>query len=151
MYVVAIRHGKPLTEGYAQDDLKPLSDEGKKTIEKTALHLQEKKIVPDIIFSSPLLRAKQTADIVKDVLGGNLQIEDALGFFFDLQKLISSLTSLQNKTVFLVGHAPNLALFVNALIGEEKLSEMSKGSCAIVEFKDPFELGMGELLEYYEP
>ena len=43
-----------------------LSETGKKQIEETAEFLKDKQV--DIIFSSPLLRAKQTAEIIKDRL-----------------------------------------------------------------------------------
>ena len=43
-----------------------LSEIGKKQIEETAKFLKDKQI--DMIFSSPLLRAKQTAEIIKNEL-----------------------------------------------------------------------------------
>lgn len=60
-----IRHGQPLTDqrracGYAQDV--PLSPEGRRQAEALALWARDKEI--QAVYASPLLRCRQTADIL---------------------------------------------------------------------------------------
>lgn len=77
------------------------------------------KVQPDIIISSPLKRALQTAQFVGNELGyeGKVEISEALGLgatFADFQKMIDKYSDRQD--VFVVGHNPNLFQFVGRLI-----------------------------------
>ena len=56
---VAIRHGKPDNEGYADELLRPLSKEGKVVQRLVAAQLEEEGLIPTAIFSSPILNCWQ--------------------------------------------------------------------------------------------
>lgn len=150
--IVALRHAKPSSEGYAEDSLRPLSDEGRETQKMLMQMLEEKQINPTIILSSPLLRAKQTAQIATDTFGVKFQDEPSLGDEFDSDALLDKLSILsQNETIFLVGHAPSLGGFINRLVGENVIPHgLSKSSAAIVDFDQKVIFGKGKFIDYFK-
>ena len=67
MQLFLLRHGLAVergTHGFEEDDTRPLTPKGRRQLQKTTAAM--KKLEPDfdLILSSPLLRAKQTAEIV---------------------------------------------------------------------------------------
>jgi phosphohistidine phosphatase len=93
----------------------------------------------DVILSSPLKRAAQTAALVGNELGyeGKLIFEDALrpgANFADFRKTLEKYAKLENLMV--VGHNPNLSEFLGRSIsasGCEASVELKKGAVARVE------------------
>lgn len=151
--LVAIRHAKPLSEGYAEDALRPLSEEGKAIQLHAAKQLKDEGIVPTIILSSPLLRAQETAQVITDVFNVPFEDEIALGNDFNQESLLKRIPSPEeNQTLFLVGHAPTLGHFINALVGENVLPHgLSKSCAAVVDFKDKVGVGQAKFVSYYQP
>jgi len=151
--VVAIRHAKPLSEGYQKDSLRPLSEEGVIIQKKMTELLKALGIQPTEIFSSPLLRAQQTAQIATDLYNIPFEDEPALGNIFDPEIILQKIPPTEkNATIFLIGHAPTLGNFVNHLVGEVVLPNgMAKSSAAIVEFKGKIAYGNAQLLHYFTP
>ena len=75
MKIVLLRHGKPTRSDIWLGRLDvPLSEEGKKEVEAIAKKFEGIKI----IYTSPLLRAKQTAEIIARELDAKIEI--AQGF-----------------------------------------------------------------------
>jgi phosphohistidine phosphatase len=93
----------------------------------------------DVIISSPLKRATQTASLVGNELGyeGKLQLEDALrpgASFADFRRLLEKYA--RHEAIMVVGHNPNLSEFLGRTISEpgcEAAIELKKGSVAKVE------------------
>jgi phosphohistidine phosphatase len=93
----------------------------------------------DVIISSPLKRATQTASLVGNELGheGKLVLDNALrptATFLDFRKMLEKLTKLES--VMVVGHNPNLREFLGRIISEgncESAVELKKGAAAKVE------------------
>lgn len=69
----AISNVKSLCSSWPEKFRNPLTKLGRKTVKKSAKNLLDKNI--DLIFSSPLLRTKQTAEIVGKVLGVESKID----------------------------------------------------------------------------
>jgi phosphohistidine phosphatase len=95
----------------------------------------------EIIVSSPLKRATQTAALVGNEMGheGKLVMENALrpqGTFSDFQKMLEKYSRLES--VMVVGHNPNLGEFLGRVICEggcEAVVELKKGAVAKVEMR----------------
>lgn len=151
--IVAIRHAKPVSEGYAEDHLRPISEEGKEAQKKLAAHLQEAGIIPNTIWTSPLLRAQQSAEILSEIFAVPYREEPALGNSFDRERILEKIPLPElNQTLFLVGHAPTLPEFVNDLVGEDALPEgLSKSAAAVVTFTDQIEFGHGYFVQVFKP
>ena len=95
----------------------------------------------EIIVSSPLKRAAQTAALVGNEMGheGKLVMENALrpqSGFADFQKMLEKYA--RQDSILLVGHNPNLSEFLGRLIcdnGREAVVELKKGAVAKVEMR----------------
>ena len=95
----------------------------------------------EVILSSPLKRATQTAALVGNEMGheGKLVLENALrpqAAFSDFQKMLEKY-ALQDS-ILVVGHNPNLREFLGRVIcdsGCEAVIELKKGAVAKVEMR----------------
>jgi phosphohistidine phosphatase len=95
----------------------------------------------DVIVSSPLKRATQTASLVGNEMGyeGKLQVEAALrpaATFADFRKMLEKYS--RQESIMVVGHNPNLSQFLGAVISEsacEASVELKKGAVARVEMR----------------
>ena len=95
----------------------------------------------DVIVSSPLKRATQTASLVGNEMGheGKLQIETGLrpeATFSDFRKLVEKYA--RQEAIMVVGHNPNLSQFLGAIISDsgcEASVELKKGAVAKVEMR----------------
>lgn len=93
----------------------------------------------DVMISSPLKRATQTASLVGNELSyeGKLQLEDALkpaAMYADFRKMLEKYTKFDS--IMVVGHNPNLSEFLGTVIcepGGEANSDLKKGAVARVE------------------
>jgi len=93
----------------------------------------------EIIVSSPLKRAAQTASLVGNEMGheGKLVMENALrpqASFSDFQKMLEKYA--RQDSMLLVGHNPNLREFLGRIIsdsGGEAVVDLKKGAIAKVE------------------
>lgn len=71
MNLYLIRHAIAVDEGdpeYAQDSLRPLTEKGRKKMRQIARGLRALGAEFDLIVSSPYVRARETAEILSDVL-----------------------------------------------------------------------------------
>ena len=95
----------------------------------------------DVMVSSPLKRATQTASLVGNEMGyeGKLQIETGLrpeGTFSDFRKLVEKYA--RQEAIMVVGHNPHLSQFLGAIISDsgcEASVELKKGAVAKVEMR----------------
>jgi phosphohistidine phosphatase len=122
MKLYLLRHGIAVDRigGEIKSDWeRPLTNEGQEETKTVALALRKIGIKADLIVSSPLVRAKQTADIVMEVLakGSEIQISEALapgGLASDLYKFLKQFS--QKDNIFLVGHEPDISRLAGNLL-----------------------------------
>jgi phosphohistidine phosphatase len=105
----------------------------------------------DAIVTSPLARARATAEIVASALKITAIKEDGrLGNGFNLQSLEEILQDHAGaKAVMLVGHEPSLSSTIGQLVGGASI-DLKKGGLACVEVHDASS-GSGELLSLIPP
>ncbi len=117
-----MRHAKaedPDRSLYPDDSKRPLSREGKKQIEEVAEGLDRTKLRVDRLFSSPYVRARETAAVVAEKIefAGKTVYTDALcphAGFGGLRDLIDR--CVDGETVLLVSHEPFLSAAVSGLL-----------------------------------
>ena len=71
MRIYLVRHSNavdPGTPGYEDDSQRPLTEKGRDKMNKIASALKKMNIKPDLIVSSPYVRARQTAEILEKTL-----------------------------------------------------------------------------------
>jgi phosphohistidine phosphatase len=131
---IAVEHG---AAGYKNDDERPLTGKGERKMWKIADAIKEMEISFDSIFSSPLVRARQTAEIVAEALKckKRLELTDTLSPQQSAKPLIEHLQDQRAvDDILLVGHEPFLSQFVSLLIsGNPETSVLLKkgGFCKL--------------------
>ncbi len=130
-----IRHAKSDWDNANFDDYdRPLSKRGEKNAPFMAKLLKNKEVEPDLIISSPALRAISTAKIFKKELNykkeitANQYIYEA--YINTLQEIIEYVHD-SNDIVLLVGHNPGVSALAYTLCGLKE----SIPTCAIVEIE----------------
>jgi phosphohistidine phosphatase len=154
MRVYFLRHGKAENrmDWRGDDDARPLTAEGEKELRREASVLRAMDLELDVIVTSPLARARRTAQIVADELGlGGRLAEDArLAHGFDVRRLEQLLAAHgPAQSVMVVGHEPDFSATVSELIGGGDVV-MKKGGLARVDVTAPV-AGGGELVWLLTP
>ena len=143
MKLLVIRHG-PAGDPEAwkaegrDDRLRPLSPEGKKDMRQAAAGLATLISKVDVIITSPLLRATQTAEIVAGEYDCEMIIRDALLPDKEPEETLASIEERQeDQIVALVGHEPHLSTFVTYLLSGERASfvDLKKGGACLLELE----------------
>lgn len=137
MILYFIRHGLAGDrETWSQDDsLRPLTGQGKKQMELEAQAIAEMGVDFDLIITSPLVRAYQTAEIVARKLDRMQKLvqDDRLAPGFNPYRLAEILRAQPDaEQVLLVGHEPDFSLTLSAVIGGGSLV-FKKGALARVD------------------
>lgn len=147
--LILIRHAKPADpHEYASDFERPLVPEGEAVQRKMAERLRAAGYRPDRILTSPAVRARQTADILGEVLGCVVTELEALGSGFDSDAILAA---VGEETALLVGHVPTMPQLVNLFVGEAAFGGMEKSSAAIITFDGQPAFGTGTLVDYLVP
>ena len=148
MQLYFLRHGEADWPGWTKpDDERPLTDSGKKEVQQVAKFLNRLKVEPDLIVTSPLPRALQTAEIAAEQLKTKLRQDEALEPGFGISELSTVLKRHRSKVLMLVGHEPDFSSVISALTGA--FLKLSKAGVALVDI-DP-ETEKGRLLWLFPP
>ena len=121
-----------------------VTDEGRKRMKQAARGLRH--LVPeiDLLATSPLTRAAQTAAILDAVYGGLEEVEiDELTPEASPADFLRWLRQRKEETVAVVGHEPSISLILSWLLtgAERQILSFRKGGACLVEF--PGEIGGG--------
>ncbi|MEP6871995.1 MAG: histidine phosphatase family protein [Anaerolineaceae bacterium] len=130
-HAISVDRGAP---GFYDDDLRPLTPEGAKRFRQAARGLGL-LVTPQVILTSPLVRARQTAEILMDVFRlPNLHVSDSLAHG-DHASLLRDVAELEAQTVLVVGHEPYISGLLSYLVaGDESRigATFKKGAAALV-------------------
>jgi phosphohistidine phosphatase len=112
-----------------------------------AKFLRRLKVQPDLIVTSPLPRAAQTAEIAADYLKAKLLEDDLLEPAFGTDDLQTLLKRQSADSVMIVGHEPSFTEVISKLTGASL--KLSKAGVALVELDS--ESKKGRLLWLFPP
>lgn len=125
MKLFLMRHGQAEDKEGKVDTQRHLVDKGRARSEMVARHLAKSDLFLDLIVTSPLARAKETAEIVQKTLKcKNLMISEDLVpqaqplAFYNWLKIHAD----DLETVLAVGHEPQLSLFASWLLTRQSKS-----------------------------
>ena len=120
MQLIFFRHGEAEeVNAMGEDAIRSLTDKGAKRTKRMGKMLAQ--LIPaqcrTQIWSSPLLRARQTADILSERLAAKVKLHDAIsnGDFESLRLLLDQCQ--KEDCVIVVGHQPFLGEWTNQLTG----------------------------------
>lgn len=128
-----IRHAKSSWKDTSLNDFeRPLNKRGKKNAPMMGERLKKRGIKPDMVLSSPALRAKSTSEIIAKKVNYKKEIvfdEDIYASMdMILHKIIKNIDD-KNETLFLFGHNPDLEMLVEKYVSfDEDLV-----TCGVVE------------------
>lgn len=140
MRLYIVRHGIAVDRAdpaATTDEERWLTDEGKAKTRLVALGLQALGVEIDAIFSSPLVRARQTAEVLAKVLhpARRLRLTENLEPGFSLEALCDEISRAEGaQNVMLVGHEPDLGEMISTLVwGDDSgLVQMKKAGVALL-------------------
>lgn len=161
MDLLVIRHAiaedREVFAGTGKDDsLRPLTDRGRERMQEGARGLCRLVKRIDILATSPLTRAAQTADILAEAYGGlEPVVVQALSPDVAFPPLVDWLRSVaQHEIVAIIGHEPHLSEFVTLLlVGREgpHLLDFRKGAACLVALNGQVTPGRGRLKWFLAP
>jgi len=128
-----IRHAPAEQRGDAwpDDSKRPLNQLGISRMRKSARGLARAGVTLDIVLSSPLVRAHQTAEIVAAAFDSmpHVVMPESLVPGGSLQALYADLEKQARRTrIALVGHEPGIGELAARLIGSRRAFEFKKGA-----------------------
>lgn len=133
MKLYFLRHGKADWPHWDKpDDERPLTEEGKEQVARVAKLLARLEIAP-AIFTSPLPRASQTADIAGKYLEQKVHVSPLLRPGFDAGKLRKLMKDVSASSLMVVGHEPDFTRTIFELTGGN--TKLSKTGVALVELE----------------
>lgn len=144
MNLFLLRHGLAVEReefDFASDGLRPLTAKGRRQLHQTCAALLRLKLGFNQIFSSPLVRARQTAEIVATnlKLKKRLVVADELKPGGNLKKLVWKIHRQKPavRNLLLVGHEPDLSRLISALVtgGPGLQLDFKKGGLAKLEIE----------------
>ena len=148
MQLYLLRHGEADWPDWNKpDDERPLTGFGKKEVRQVAKFLDRLKVRPDLIVTSPLPRASQTAKIAAECLRAKLREDEALEPGFGISKLRTVLKRHRSKVLMLVGHEPDFSSVISELTGAAV--KLSKAGLAMLDVDS--ESHEGKLLWLFPP
>jgi phosphohistidine phosphatase len=135
-----VRHGIAAERGsaYPDDSKRPLTAGGITAMRKAVEGLAEFGVELDLVITSPLVRAKQTADILAQGIPGKPQVvsSDALAPAGSRAAVFQELARHARKgRIALVGHEPNLGELAARLIGARTPLAFKKGAVCRIDFE----------------
>lgn len=157
MRLLIVRHAIAVprgTRGFEDDAGRPLTRRGVKRFERAARGLAALVAPPDALLTSPLVRARHTAELLAAAWGGVLVSECAALADGDLRALARELDARGGRRaqIAVVGHEPHLGRTLAALLGSRAPAgfELRKGGAALVELAGRFAAG-GKLVWFLAP
>jgi phosphohistidine phosphatase len=137
-------------QGARSDAERPLTPDGAKRMRQGAQGMLRLNLKLDRILSSPLVRTRQTAELVAEVLGAPLELAEGLApgcELSELQQLLAPFAGTQR--LMLVGHEPDMSTLTSELIGGGRI-EFKKAALARVD-TPRVEGGQGTLIWHLAP
>jgi phosphohistidine phosphatase len=138
MKLYFLRHGIAADVGPegTGDAGRPLTEEGIAAMRAEARGLRRLGVRLDVLLSSPLVRARQTAEIVARELNLQTELAETLSPGCDVKRLLDLLEAHRDaQAVMVVGHEPDFSDMAGALAGGARL-RLKKGGLARVDLDE---------------
>jgi phosphohistidine phosphatase len=158
MILYIVRHSDAVPSGTPgiPDDDRPLTEKGIQKMKEVARGLRALKVSPERILSSPLPRARQTAEIIVEVMGGKIPMKPtgALAPSGSRSELYKELRAGQKlSALMVVGHQPSLGEIAGEIAwgSAEHYVELKKGGACALEIGGLDPVPSGTLLWLLTP
>lgn len=150
MKLYLVRHAEAIERSATMPDAaRYLTPKGRVAFRKIARRVREAGIAPDVIFTSPLLRSVQTAEILAERLKheGPVVVAKELSPGFDDRALRSLLADAGNPAeAAFVGHEPDLGDLAATLLSIRGGFPLRKGAVLALEVPGVAQRGAAKFL-----
>ena len=151
-----IRHGiaEDRGEAWPDDTKRPLTDRGIARLKKEARGLARLGVTFDVVLTSALVRARQTADAVAGAFEPRPPIVtvESLAPGGTYQAVLADLEKQSRRSrIALVGHEPGLGELAARLVGSRHPIEFKKGAVCRIDFETLPPAGPGALRWFITP
>ena len=151
MILYFLRHGKAGSPQLRNDDARELTSKGAAALRAAGPLWRRLNLRPDVVLSSPLPRALQTAELFCEGVGGEPITDDRLRPGAGWGEMARAMAAHPDaRRVMFVGHEPDLSSAIVELTGAASV-RMRKGGLACVEFYGVPEPGGGEIAWLLDP
>lgn len=122
--LLLLRHAKSSWKDESISDFdRPLNERGKKAAQAIGRYIRKQKIMPDLVLSSPAVRARETTGIITTTAKLTAEIRyDQRIYEADPPRLVQVLSQLEDtfSSVLLVGHNPGIEDLLSLLTGSSQ-------------------------------
>jgi phosphohistidine phosphatase len=147
-HAIAVPHGTP----DVPEDQRPLTPRGQRRFREAARGLARVCRRPDVLLTSPLVRARQTAEIAAEAWGHAKVREEPVLAGGSFEKIAAALDKHgDKKLVAIFGHEPDVSGVVARLLGTSDSERLTfkKGAAALLDV--PGRMAEGGALIWYLP
>ena len=152
MKLTIIRHGIAVpsgTEGVA-DDERPLTDKGRRRFAEVARGLAEICESPDVLLTSPLPRAVETAEIAGRAWGDVTPSSEPVLAQGSVDRILAVLAQqAPDQHVAIVGHEPTLSALLARLLGSGTGERFAFRKGGVAHLDVPGSVADGGRLEWF--
>jgi phosphohistidine phosphatase len=145
MDLILLRHGKAEDFHSQGDSARALVEKGREQARRAGLILQVAGLLPEIVLTSPLVRARQTADEFCQAAGiPGPVVQGWLACGCRPETVAAELAAFHDfKRVVIVGHEPDFSRYIQWSMGAYGASiEMKKGALACLRVSPPARHGL---------
>jgi phosphohistidine phosphatase len=151
-----IRHASAEERGskWPDDSKRPLTEEGARRMRRAAKGLVRLGVQLDVVLASPLVRARQTADIVAQAFdtAPRVVVINSLLPGATYAALLGDLHAHASRTrIALVGHEPSIGRIAGRLIGARRPLAFKKGAVCRIDVQSIPPAGTGALRWFLTP
>lgn len=157
------RHGEAEDVDAGSDFQRVLTDEGRREVREQTHWLLQREPVPELILHSPLIRARQTAEVMAAEFPATVLVqEDArLSPGFSTAELLRRLNDCGVHHAIGIGHQPDIGRVIAELTTDDSRAAIVRkygarpsiipGTLAAIEFERPCRIGAGRLVWLVDP
>lgn len=152
MYLWLMRHGEAVSADEAVSDFeRALSAAGRQQVSRLGSWLKTRVAPPDLILHSPLRRTCETAQRLREELGGEIpcQASGLLAPGLRCDELLKHLSAGTSERVVCIGHMPDISRCLAEMLGGGRFA-IAPGTIAGIEFPHIITPG-GGLLRWMLP
>ncbi len=154
LYIVRHAIAAERGENWPDDDKRPLTEKGIARFKDGVEGLKWLDVEIDEIFTSPLVRAKQTADLLAAGIAGkpSVKLLEALAPGLGPDEVMKQLArAAKRRRIALVGHEPGLGELAAHLLGAGRPLEFRKGGVCRIDLQGLTEKRPGSLIWFVTP
>jgi len=154
--IYLVRHAIAAERGddWPDDSKRPLTERGMSRFKESVGGLKELDAVIDEIFTSPLVRARQTADLLAAGVDGrpSVKLLDALAPGTPSATVMAQLAkAAKRRRIALVGHEPDLGELAAYLVGARRPLPFKKGGICRIDLAALTSKAAGTLVWFVTP